>query len=65
MPCVICGEFKNIEMHQIKHIRKTQYFSMNNDETWTKVMALRKIPVCKDCHNTIYTGDYKGERLIS
>jgi hypothetical protein len=62
MPCCICGSPDNIEMHHIKHIRKSPYSELKQ-KTYLQSMSLRNrksIPVCRECHrkkkSTIYSG---------
>lgn len=66
MPCCICGYTGPIEMHHIKHIRKTAYKKFKN-RSFLQVMSLRnrkQIPVCKNCHiNVIHGGRYTGPCL--
>lgn len=66
MPCCICGSMEQIEMHHIKHIRKTA-FSDLKEANFLKMMSLRnrkQIPVCRYCHiHVIHSGKYKGDRL--
>lgn len=66
LPCSICGSQEKIEMHHVKHVRKTKYGSYEN-QTWKQIMGLRnrrQIPVCRDCHmNIIHAGKYQGSPL--
>lgn len=61
-PCLICGTTENIEMHHVKHIRKT-----NKKATgFTKLMSAlnrKQIPVCSNCHVEIHNGKYDGISL--
>lgn len=67
LPCSLCGSDQNIQMHHIKHIRKTPYYDLPDNKPWLKTMALRnrnQIPVCRDCHmNKIHSGTYHGANL--
>lgn len=69
LPCSLCGSFKLIEMHHIKHVRKGAYHLIPQVKTWAQVMALRnrkQIPVCRYCHtHRIHAGKYNGKALIS
>lgn len=52
LPCALCGSNENVEMHHIKHARKTKYTEKEN--TWEQVMGLRnrrQMPVCRFCHS--------------
>jgi len=66
MPCCICGYENDVEMHHIKHIRKTPYRELEKI-TYKQMMALRnrkQIPVCRNCHmNQIHKGEYSGPSL--
>jgi hypothetical protein len=66
-PCSICGSNTNVEMHHIKHIRKSRYELIPENNTWEKLMYLRnrkQIPVCRECHvNVIHKGKYGGRKL--
>lgn len=67
LPCTLCGEEENVEMHHIKYIRKTPYSKIK--KPWQQLMALRnrrQIPVCINCHRSIiHTGDYMGPKLTN
>jgi retron-type reverse transcriptase len=67
LPCCICGSPGPIQMHHIKHIRKTKYSSLSENKPHLRVMALRnrkQIPVCRNCHlNRIHGGTYYGANL--
>jgi len=57
--CLICGTTENLEMHHVKHIRKTT--EKINKDYWTRVMSFmnrKQIPVCRSCHNKIHKGEY-------
>jgi hypothetical protein len=66
MPCSICGSFKDVEMHHIKHVRKNSYRSLK-ELTFLQVLALRNrksIPVCRHCYiHVIHKGQYSGTAL--
>lgn len=61
-PCYVCGSTENIQMHQVKHIRK-----MNEKvKGFTKIMAMlnrKQIPVCHSYHVKIHNGTYDEIRL--
>jgi retron-type reverse transcriptase len=63
MPCSLCGQIEDVEMHHVRHVRKRKYSLIPQHETWTKIMALRnrkQIPVCRKCHiNLIHAGKYR------
>ena len=61
-PCLICGDTENIEMHHVKHIRK----SNQEAKGFTKLMSRlnrKQIPVCSNCHVQIHNGKYDGISL--
>lgn len=67
MLCCICGSEDSVQMHHLRHIRKTTYELIPENRTWEKVMSLRnrkQIPVCKECHiHIIHKGKYGGTKL--
>jgi hypothetical protein len=67
LPCSLCGSMSNINMHHIRHVRKTPFSELPNVKPWLKVMSLRnrkQIPVCRDCHmKKIHKGTYFGANL--
>ena len=61
-PCLISGTTANIEMHHVKHIRK----SNKKAQGFTKLMSKlnrKQIPVCSNCHVQIHNGKYDGISL--
>jgi hypothetical protein len=61
MPCCLCGCTQDIQMHHIKHVRKTKYSLIPKAHTLQRLMSLRnrkQVPVCKACHNKIHNGEY-------
>jgi hypothetical protein len=67
LPCSVCGSFIDVEQHHIRHIRKSAYELIPENESYKKIMALRnrkQIPVCRSCHMTlIHKGSYDGVAL--
>ena len=58
MPCALCGTPGDTEMHHIRHIRKSAYKDLPN-ENYLRILALRnrkKIPVCSSCHRHVIHG---------
>ena len=58
-PCLICGSTQDIEMHHVKHIRK----SNKVNQGFTKIMSSlnrKQVPVCQLCHVKIHKGEYDG-----
>ena len=61
-PCIICGTLKNIEMHHVKHIRK----SNKKAKGFTQLMFRlnrKQVPICSDCYTQIHNGKYDGISL--
>jgi group II intron reverse transcriptase/maturase len=55
LPCWICGNTDGIEMHHVKHVRKSKY----TYEGFHRVMHLlnrKQIPVCQESHLKIHMG---------
>jgi hypothetical protein len=67
MPCTLCEDINNVEMHHIKHVRKMAYSSIQETKPWLKLLSIKnrkQIPVCFNCHRTvIHGGGYYGPRL--
>jgi retron-type reverse transcriptase len=67
MPCSLCWEEENVEMHHIRHVRKQKYSRL--EQNYEKIMSLRnrkQIPLCRKCHmNLIHSGKYTGVALSS
>jgi hypothetical protein len=67
MPCTLCGETENVEMHHIKHVRKTSYNELDQKKPWLKLLSLKnrkQLPVCFQCHRyVIHGGKYLGPSL--
>jgi hypothetical protein len=60
LPCCICGESDNVQMHHVRHIRK---MTEKQAKGFTKVLAMlnrKQIPVCVRCHRQIHQGTYDG-----
>nr|WRI02247.1 hypothetical protein [Acanthella acuta] len=60
LPCWVCGETEDVEMHHVRHIRKGKV------EGFTRIMAnpnRKQIPVCRHCHLLIHRGEYDGRSL--
>jgi group II intron reverse transcriptase/maturase len=57
--CYVCDSTENLEMHHVKHIRKTT--EKIELDYWTRIMATmnrKQLVVCRDCHNKIHEGEY-------
>ena len=63
MPCCICGDAENVQMHHIRHIRK---MDERHETGFIRVMIAlnrKQIPVCARCHRLIHNGQYDGMSL--
>lgn len=60
LPCCICGEPDNVQMHHVRHIRK---MTEKQAKGFTRVLAMlnrKQVPVCTRCHRQIHQGTYDG-----
>jgi group II intron reverse transcriptase/maturase len=58
LPCCICGDPINVQMHHVRHLRK---MTDKQAKGFTRVMAMlnrKQVPVCKRCHRQIHDGQY-------
>jgi len=65
LPCASCGSSPT-ELHHIKHVRKEKFSLINPENAFEKMSFIRnrrQVPLCKDCHNKIHSGEYSGEGL--
>lgn len=63
MPCCICNRTEQVEMHHVRHIRKTGGKKPVGINAILQLMNRKQIPVCTICHQKIHRGDYDGMRL--
>lgn len=63
MPCCICNSSEQMEMHHVRHIRKTGGKKPTGINAILQLMNRKQIPVCTKCHQKIHRGDYDGIRL--
>ncbi len=63
MPCCICRSSEQVEMHHVRHIRKTGAKKPIGINAILQMMNRKQIPVCTTCHQKIHRGDYDGIRL--
>lgn len=62
LPCCICGDEQDVQMHHVRHIRKID----QRAKGFTRVMSIlnrKQIPVCGRCHRLIHAGHYDGMSL--
>lgn len=57
--CKICGSTKMVEMHHIKHIKKSNIKLKGFDKQMSAINR-KQIPVCRLCHMKIHKGEYDG-----
>jgi uncharacterized membrane protein YgaE (UPF0421/DUF939 family) len=53
-------------MHHIKHVRKSNWSSINKNNFIEQLQYIRnrkQIPVCKKCHREIHEGKYNKKKL--
>ena len=62
-PCCICKTREQVEMHHVRHIRKTGGKKPVGFNTILQALNRKQIPVCTTCHQKIHHGDYDGMRL--
>jgi group II intron reverse transcriptase/maturase len=63
LPCCICGDAENVQMHHVRHIRK---MDEKHERGFIRVMIAlnrKQIPVCIRCHRLIHNGQYDGLSL--
>jgi group II intron reverse transcriptase/maturase len=63
MPCCICNSSEQVEMHHVRHVRKTGGKKPVGINAILQLMNRKQIPVCTKCHQKIHRGDYDGIRL--
>jgi group II intron reverse transcriptase/maturase len=62
-PCCICNSLTHIEMHHVRHIRKTGGKKPVGFNTILQALNRKQIPVCRECHLKIHQGTYDGMDL--
>ena len=63
MPCCICNSLEQVEMHHVRHIRKTGGKKPVGVNAILQMLNRKQIPVCSTCHQKIHRGDYDGMNL--
>jgi group II intron reverse transcriptase/maturase len=63
MPCCICNSGTPVEMHHVRHIRKTGGKKPVGINAILQKLNRKQIPVCKTCHQKIHRGEYDGMSL--
>lgn len=57
--CAVCGDNHKVEMHHVRHLRKSGIPATGFTEIMSKLNR-KQIPVCKTCHTNIHKGIYNG-----
>lgn len=60
--CSICSEPENVEMHHIRHVRKSGEKNTGFGQLLATINR-KQIPVCRTCHMKIHAGKYDGLKL--
>ena len=63
MPCCVCRSSEQVEMHHVRHLRKTGAKKPVGINAILHLLNRKHIPVCTQCHQKIHRGDYDGIRL--
>jgi group II intron reverse transcriptase/maturase len=63
MPCCLCNSIQQVEMHHVRHIRKTGGKKPVGVNAILQALNRKQIPVCSTCHQKIHRGEYDGMRL--
>lgn len=61
-PCCVCGETTGVEMHHLRHIRKSNQ-KLTGFNKLMGQLNRKQIPVCRNCHENIHGGRYDGISL--
>jgi nicotine oxidoreductase len=61
--CCICNASTQVEMHQVRHIRKTGGKKPTGFKAILRAMNRKQIPVCTSCHQKIHSGEYDNMGL--
>ena len=59
-PCLICGDYEDVQMHHVRHIRKMGDKKPTGFTAVMRALNRKQVPVCKKCHDGIHRGDYDG-----
>jgi hypothetical protein len=61
--CCVCNTITQVEMHHLRHIRKTGGKKPTGFNEILQALNRKQVPVCKTCHQKIHRGDYDNMRL--
>lgn len=61
-PCIVCNSTTDIELHHLKHIRKS---NLKWDYLTSRMSKInrKQVPLCKNCHIKVHSGKYNGPGL--
>jgi len=60
LPCCICGQTEQIQMHHVRHIKKMTEKQKKGFTSLLIKLNRKQIPVCHECHRLIHNGKYDG-----
>lgn len=58
--CCVCNDPLHIEMHHVRHIRKTGKRKPTGFNVILQALNRKQLPVCTSCHKKIHRGEYDG-----
>lgn len=61
--CCVCNATIQVEMHHLRHIRKTGGKRPTGFNEILQALNRKQVPVCRTCHKKIHRGDYDSMRL--
>jgi group II intron reverse transcriptase/maturase len=62
-PCLICGSERHVNMHHVRHIRKMEVRKPPGFLAIMRALNRKQVPVCRECHLKIHSGEYDGLSL--
>jgi nicotine oxidoreductase len=62
-PCLICGSERDVNMHHVRHIRKMEVRKSSGFLAIMRALNRKQVPVCRECHLKIHSGEYDGISL--
>jgi group II intron reverse transcriptase/maturase len=63
LPCIVCGDTTDIEMHHVRHLKRMTDKQAKGFKKVMIAMNRKQIPVCKRCHKAIHNRQYDGLSL--
>jgi group II intron reverse transcriptase/maturase len=61
--CCVCNDPLRVEMHHVRHIRKTGGKQPTGFNAILQALNRKQLPVCRSCHQKIHRGEYDKMRL--